>query len=295
MSRFDLPLMPDPAPRGAVAPPSWPCGSEIGIEEIVEALERYVREGVLVAFSGGVDSAFLLWAAHRAAADGGELVALTTVSPSTPPADLEDAKAFARSLDVEHLCLASDELDSEAYARNDQERCYECKAGLFRLAQEVAERRGLRWIMYGYTASDHHDVRPGHRAAMESGVIAPLSDLGLHKDRIRSIMREHDLGLAEKPASPCLSSRITTGIRVTRERLADVEAMEAILRQVGVKVHRARICDSGGSLFFRIEVDPSEMHKVVGTHEELAREGRRRGYHWVTLDLGGYRTGGGVA
>jgi uncharacterized protein len=295
MNRIDLPILPDSAPPDAACrvPPS--LDSEPGVKELVESLKPYVEGGVVVAFSGGLDSAFLLWAAREAAVSGGELVALTTVSASTPPTDLDDAKAFALSLGIEHLCLAGDELDSEAYARNDHNRCYECKAGLFRIAKKVAEERGLRWIMYGYTASDHHDVRPGHRAAVENGVVAPLSEAGLQKSRIRILMKEQGLKLAEKPASPCLSSRITTGIRVTSDRLADVEAMEAILRRGGLHVYRARICEVGSSLFFRIEVDPSEIQKVLGCHEALASEGLRRGYRWVTLDLAGYRTGGGMA
>ena len=295
VNRFEMPVVPDPALAGVVASSQGHPGSEVSPEQLLEALRGYVREGALVAFSGGLDSAFLLWAAHEAGKGEGTLVALTTVSSSTPTPDLEDAKAFAGSLEVEHLCIASDELDSEDYARNDRDRCYHCKAGLFRIAKDVAEKRGLKWILYAYTASDHHDLRPGHRAAVENGVVAPLSDHGLDKARIRALMRERGLDLAEKPASPCLSSRITTGIRVTRDRLGDVAAMEAILRRGGVNVCRARVCESVGSLFLRIEVDPAEMQKVLDCRAMLEEEGRTRGYRWVTLDLGGYRTGGGVA
>jgi uncharacterized protein len=153
----------------------------------------------------------------------------------------------------------------------------------------------MKWVAYGYTVSDHHDVRPGHSAALESGVAAPLSDHGFGKARIRELMRERGFDLADKPASPCLSSRIMTGIEIDARRLADVAAMEAILRRGGVKVCRARMCESGGSRFFRIEVAPDEMDGVLRCRAELEREGSARGYRWVTLDLSGYRTGGGTA
>jgi uncharacterized protein len=249
----------------------------------------------VVAFSGGVDSAFLLWAAAQAKEPGGRLVALTTVSASTPDPDLEDARSFAASLGVDHLCVESRELDREEYRRNDSERCYHCKADLFEIAGSVAAEGGLGWILYGYTASDRSDVRPGHRAAAEAGVQAPLAEAGLEKSEIRALMREHGLALAEKPSSPCLSSRIMTGVAVDRRRLGDVAALEAILREAGTRVCRARICDAGDALFVRIEVDPAEMEKVLNCRAELEREGRARGYRWVTLDLGGYRTGGGTA
>ena len=138
-------------------------------------------------------------------------------------------------------------------------------------------------------------MRPGHRAAEESGVRAPLSDVGLEKAEIRALMRERNLELADKPASPCLSSRIMTGLRVDRARLEDVAAMETILRRQGIGACRARVCEAGGSLFFRIEVEPVDMERVLACSRELEEEGRARGYRWVTLDLGGYRTGGGGA
>jgi len=217
------------------------------------------------------------------------------VSASTPVRDLDDARRFTEALGVEHLLLQGDEFDSEEYRRNDRDRCYHCKAALFRAAQETARERGRRWIMYGYNATDRADLRPGHRAALEYGVVSPLADSGLGKQEIRSIMRLHGLDLAMKAASPCLSSRIMTGIEIDPDRLADVEALEGVLRRAGVEVCRARICDGGGFLFVRIVVASSEFAKILECRGELDREGRARGYRWVTVDLGGYRTGGGTA
>ncbi|MDP2955823.1 MAG: ATP-dependent sacrificial sulfur transferase LarE [Longimicrobiales bacterium] len=295
MSRIELPVLPDFPGHPAGLPRPGDRTAQDKLDELLDALRRYRAQGALIAFSGGVDSAFLVWAAAQVAEGEGRLVALTTVSPSTPGPDLEDASSFAASLGVDHLCVESHELDREEYARNDAERCYHCKSDLFVTARSVARERGLAWVLYGYTASDRHDVRPGHRAAEENGVRAPLADVGLEKAEIRALMRERNLELADKPASPCLSSRITTGLRVDRARLEDVAAMEAILRRQGIGACRARVCEAGGSVFFRIEVEPADMENVLACSQALQEEGRRRGYRWVTLDLGGYRTGGGSA
>lgn len=294
MPRIELPILPD-GPTSAGRPDGAPAASaEEKLAALLARLRDYLADGAVLAFSGGVDSAFLLWAAARAVEPGGRLVALTTMSASSPEPDLEDARAFAASLGVESLFVESRELDREEYRRNDADRCYHCKTDLFEIAGKLAAERGLGWVLYGYNASDRADVRPGHRAAAEAGVRAPLAEVGLEKAEIRALMREHGLALADKPSSPCLSSRIQTGVRVEPRRLGDVAALEAILRRQGVQVGRARICEAGDALFVRIEVDPAEMARVLECRGELEREGKVRGYRWVTLDLGGYRTGGGT-
>jgi pyridinium-3,5-biscarboxylic acid mononucleotide sulfurtransferase len=262
-----------------------------------QTLASLVPDGVLVAFSGGMDSAFLLWAAAGAGPpEGGRVVALTTTSESTPERDKEDALAFAEPLGVEHVWRESRELSSPEYARNDLERCYHCKTELFRIAGEVAEELGLRWLLYGYNASDRFDFRPGHRAAEKAGALTPLAGAGLTKGEIRFLMEDEGLPLSGKPASPCLSSRVMTGVGITPQRLRDVEEMEEMLRAEGVSTLRARVCrDADERFFLRLEVSPEEMEKVLAFGETLHREGTRRGYRWVTLDLGGYRTGGGVS
>jgi uncharacterized protein len=258
------------------------------------ALDRLVPEGLVVAVSGGVDSAFLLWAAEQARQHvGGRVLALTTVSESLSTVDREDAVRFAQGLGVEHVVERGVETALAEYTRNDENRCYYCKSELFDVAERIGERRGLRWVAYGYTASDRRDVRPGHRAALEHGVLAPLADAQLTKADIRALMRMHALDLSEKSASPCLSSRVMTGLEITPQRLRDVEAVEAILRDGGLGVFRVRVCGDASACFLRIEVGADDMPKVVTLREELLREGRVRGYRWVTLDLQGYRTGGG--
>ena len=180
--------------------------------------------------------------------------------------------------------------------RNDPERCFHCKTELFRIAGAVSSQEGLRWLLYGYNASDHGDHRPGHRAAEEAGVLSPLSEVGLNKGEIRFLMEEAGLPLSRKAASPCLSSRIMTGVEITPERLRHVEEMESILREAGVETLRVRVCrNDDATLFLRVEVAPEEMELVLDCRAELQDAGTTRGYRWVTLDLGGYRTGGGVS
>ncbi len=264
------------------------------LERLMRALEGFVPEGLVVTLSGGVDSAFLLWAAEQARRHaGGRVLALTTVSESLSTVDREDAVHFAQGLGVEHVLEPGAETSLAEYTRNDENRCYYCKSELFVVAGRIGERRGLRWVAYGYTASDRGDVRPGHRAALEHGVLAPLADAELTKADIRTLMRMHALDLSEKSASPCLSSRVMTGLDITPQRLRDVEAIEAILRERGIGVFRVRVCGEASECFLRIEVGADDMPKVVTLREELLREGQARGYRWVTLDLQGYRTGGG--
>jgi len=267
------------------------------LDRLRRDLNHRVADGVLVAFSGGVDSAFLLWATCRAEGEGaGRVLALTTTSASMPSRDHQDAGSFAAMVSAEHVVAESHEMSHPDYVVNDPERCYHCKAELFRICGEMASARGLRWILYGYNASDHDDDRPGQRAAVEAGVVTPLSDAGLTKPEIRFLMREAGLPLWEKPASPCLSSRIMTGIEITPERLRHVEDLESILRKAGATTLRVRICRTDdGAWFLRIEVAPGEMAVVLDCREALESAGRKRGYRWVTLDLGGYRTGGGTS
>lgn len=288
------PTSPAPGPGASPDPTSRKYA------HLATILAALVAEGLVVAFSGGVDSAFLLWAARQQQrTGGGRLLALTAVSPSMARAERDDARAFAAQLDVEHVWQESHELENPAYALNDSRRCYHCKNELFRICREVATGAsrvagGYRWLAYGYNASDRHDVRPGHEAAIEHGVRSPLAEAGLEKDDIRALMRSHGLDLADKPASPCLSSRLMRGVRVTPDRLSDVEQLEALLRARGLRVFRVRVHEVGARSLLRVEVAPEELSLAFGVREELVAAGCARGYDWVTLDLAGYRVGGGA-
>lgn len=270
---------------------------EYGLSDKYAALRENLRDklagGLIVAFSGGVDSAFLLWAAEQERrASGGQLLALTTVSASLAEAEKADATRFARELGVEHLWRASGEVANPAYAINDPNRCYHCKSELFRLARETAQERGLQWIAYGYNASDRGDFRPGHRAAQENQILAPLDAAGLTKDDIRQLMRDNGLDLADKPASPCLSSRFLTGVAITPRKLREIDALETLLRAGGLRVFRVRVHEDGVNRWLRLEVAPDEMPLALNLREQFVHESKKRGFRWVTLDLAGYRTGG---
>lgn len=273
-------------------------GSELTgkLEALSNQLRKFLPGGVIVAFSGGIDSAMLLWAAKKVKDEsGGKLLAVTTDSPSLSRTELEDALGFAKDLHVEHTIEKSEEIFDEEYIRNDYDRCYYCKKELFGITGSIAKGDKYKWVLYGYNVSDGDDIRPGHKAALENNVISPLADAGFTKDDIRTVLRANHLAIAEKPASPCLSSRIMTGIPITKKRLNDIEAMEAILKEAGIKVFRVRLCRESAELFFRIESAPEEMQSVLQQGEILVAEGKKRGYKWVTLDFEPYRSGGGVS
>jgi uncharacterized protein len=260
-----------------------------------DALRPRLQRGLIIAFSGGVDSAFLLWSAEQERlASGGRLLAVTAVSASLSQAEREDAARFAKLLGVEHRWEESREFSNPDYLRNDGSRCYHCKTELFRLTGKLMEEGAYAFVAYGYNASDRGDCRPGHRAALENGVITPLADAELTKDEIRGLMRAFKLPLADKPASPCLSSRLMTGVAVTPQKLRHVEEIESILRARGIEVARVRIHEEGQLSFLRIEVGPDEMEEALAARAELVAAGASRGYQRVLLDLGGYRTGGAV-
>ena len=273
-------------------------GTDEKLEHLRSLIRKYLNDGVVITYSGGIDSAFLLWVANDLRRQsGGNLLALTTSSPSTPQADVEDAKRFAARLGVEHVWRQSAELQQTAYTRNDAHRCYYCKHELFRIADAVAKERNYPWIIYGYNASDRGDVRPGHKAAQERGILFPLDDVGLTKEEIRTVMRRCDIKLSEKPASPCLSSRIMQGIPITPRKLQNIDQIESILRRGGITICRVRLCAEKnlGFNFLRIEVEPEDMPQVLRLREKIVDEALKRGYQWITLDLRGYRTGGGTA
>jgi uncharacterized protein len=259
-----------------------------------DILRPRLAEGLIVAFSGGVDSAFLTWAAEQERrATGGKLAALTTLSESFSQAERADAERFIETHTIRHFWHESKELQDPLYAINDSNRCFYCKTELFNICRDVAKEHNFRWIAYGYNSSDRGDARPGHRAAVENSILSPLAEAGLTKDDIRLLMHENGLELADKPASPCLSSRLMTGVHITPRKLKDVEDFEAILRGGGLRVFRVRMHEAGETKFLRLEVAPDEMPLAMELRDTLVNEGLARGYKWVMLDLAGYRTGGG--
>ena len=281
-----------------------------------ESLGNYAADGLVVAFSGGVDSGFLLWAAEDARREnGGKLIALTTNSESMPTHDREDVEKFIRRVGVKHIWKDSAEVDDPEYTKNDSLRCYYCKTELFNIAKQVAVENGCKRIAYGYSASDKTDVRPGHQAALENDILFPLAAYDFTKPEIRELMRLNGFELYDKPSSPCLSSRIMKGVQITKAELRDVDDLESILREGGMRIFRLRVHELNGpngssegilsrrdpfgrdlrdKHFLRLETAPEEMTLALQLREKLTEEAKKRGYLWVTLDLEGYKTGGGT-
>lgn len=255
-------------------------------DELLELL-RGMRS-VAVALSGGVDSAVVAQAAQLSL--GNRALAVTAHSPSVAAWDRHDAEMVARQIGIRHLVIATDEFADPNYQANRGDRCYYCKSELFRLLTSRRGDWGVEWIVSGANRDDLGDYRPGLRAAAEFGVRHPLQEVGLTKALIRALARHWRLPVADKPASPCLASRIAPGVTVTAERVARVEHAEAFLRQHGLAECRVRVHE--GDLV-RIEVPIASLQQLVAPDFRVAlvTEFDRLGFRFITLDLAGLRSG----
>jgi uncharacterized protein len=265
------------------------AGLAMELEEKKQRLESRLREldSIIVAYSGGVDSAYLAYAAHQVL--GEQMIAIIADSASLPRSNYREAVEFAQGQSIPLRTVETDELEREEYAVNKADRCFHCKDVLFTVLEKERQRLGFSAVAYGLNVDDKKDFRPGQRAAAEHFVAAPLAEAGLNKADIRALAQAAGLNVWDKPASACLSSRIEYGRRVTPEALRQVEDAEEALRGLGLRNFRVR---HHGNIA-RIEVAESEMALVLSpeTFRQMGKAVRAAGFHYVAVDCDGYRSG----
>jgi uncharacterized protein len=242
---------------------------------------------VLVCFSGGIDSTLVLALAQREL--GERAVGLTAVSPSFPASERADAERLASALGARHVFVDSHEIERPGYVKNGPDRCFHCKSELYDIARAKAAELGLVTIANGTNTDDLGDYRPGLEAARQAGVKSPLVDAGFDKNDVRAAAQALGIQAWDKPAAACLSSRIPYGTSVTPERLAQIGAFEAELKALGFRQVRVRYHEA----IARIELGLDELPRLLepGVRERMLEAGKRQGFRYVTLDLGGYRQG----
>ena len=268
--------------------PGISAGSEEAASRLA-ALEQNLEGlgNLMVAYSGGVDSAFLAATAHRML--GARMLAVLADSPSLARRDLEQASAFAASIGMPLRVVNTDELERPEYQRNDADRCFHCKDELFAVMGRLGAELGFSAIAYGMNADDTRDYRPGQRAAQQHAVLAPLADAGLTKLDVRTLAKAAGYSLWDRPAAPCLSSRVEYGRTVTREVLEQVERAEESLRGLGFREFRVR---HHGDLA-RVEIARVELPRALAmeTLDAITAALKQAGYQYVTLDTTGFRSG----
>jgi uncharacterized protein len=253
------------------------------LEQVISHLKT--MESAIVAFSGGVDSSFLIKIAHDTI--NGQTVAITITSPMHPTWDLEQAKHVSQAIGIDHIIIPLDEHELEKVFRNDKDRCYHCKKLIFTKIKHMADTYGIDHILDGSNADDQHDFRPGTKALKDLGIISPLKDAGLTKKEIRMLSKQYGLETSDFPSFACLASRFPYHTKITTEKLRRIEHCEDVLRSIDIKQYRVRFHQD----IARIEVEPRDFQKIIDNRELIINTFKERGFLYITLDLEGYRTG----
>lgn len=253
----------------------------------LDSLKSIIQKtgGAVVAFSGGVDSTFLLKVAYDVLGD--KVLAVTANSETYPKRELEEAKTFAQSLGIRHIVIETLELEIEGFADNPPDRCFYCKHELFSKLTEIAKNNGIEYVFDGSNYDDRNDHRPGMRAAKQLGVVSPLKQAEMTKDDIREISKEFGLSTWNKPSFACLSSRFPYGTKITPEKLTVIGAAEDFIRDLGFQELRVRHHDN----IARIEIGKADLARIIPYAEKIVEKVKSLGFLYVTLDLAGYATG----
>jgi uncharacterized protein len=239
----------------------------------------------VIAYSGGVDSTFLIKVAYDVLGDNA--LAVTATSATYPKKELKEAKQYAKTIGIPHIVIQSEELNIKRFTDNPADRCYYCKKELFRKLRAIATDHQFNTVIDGSNADDVFDYRPGEKARAEQGILSPLKDVGLTKHEIRTFSRSLHLPTSEKPSFACLASRFPYGVKITQKRLTQVESAEEFLFSLGIRQCRVRYHDT----IARIEVAPKDFNKILRYTHRIVTKFKTLGFTYVTLDLAGYRTG----
>jgi len=258
-------------------------GSITKLEQLKNNLRK--MESVAIAYSGGVDSTFLVNVAHEVLGD--KAVAITATSSTYPQRELEQAKKFTNNIGMKHIIINSEETEIDNFSKNPNNRCYYCKKELFSKIKQVATQEKLHHVLDGSNIDDTNDYRPGMKALEEFDVVSPLKDVGLTKQEIKELSRTMNLDTWDKSAFACLASRIPYGTEITKSLLDQIEKAESFLHYLGVKQFRVRHHKE----IARIEVSKNDFQVILTNSDEIVKKFKELGFKYITLDIEGYRTG----
>jgi uncharacterized protein len=258
-------------------------GSINKLEQLKDNLR--MMKSVAIAYSGGVDSTFLVNVAHEVLGD--KAVAITATSSTYPQRELKQAKKYTKNIGMKHIIINSEETEIDNFSKNPINRCYYCKKELFSKIKQVANQEKLNYILDGSNADDINDYRPGMKALKEFDVISPLKDVGLTKKEIKKISKEMKLETWDKPAFACLASRFPYGTEITKSLLEQIEKAESFLQFLGVKQFRVRYHKD----IARIEVSKDDFQLILTNSDKIVEKFKEIGFKYITLDIEGYRTG----